>query len=173
MRKLFVIAAFVLALGVGLATAGPAQFAKGNFFLTPQVGFGSWGGSIPFGVNAEYAISENIGIGCTVMAQFWSETGWKESWITLSAEANYHFVRMAADKIDLYVGAGLGYGIYSVSYSGLITTGASGSSGLTLEPILGGRYFLSPKVALSLRLIAPFLGGFTGFGATAGVTFKL
>ena len=34
MKKQIVIAALVLVLGVGLASAGPAEFAKGNFFLT-------------------------------------------------------------------------------------------------------------------------------------------
>ena len=171
--KRFVIAAVVFAMGIGLAAAGPAEFSKGNFFLTPQVGFGSWGGSIPFGVNAEYAITENIGVGGTVMAQFWSDTWGSMSWITVSAEANYHFIKLAADKLDLYVGAGLGYGIYSVSYASGYIIGGTGSSGLTLEPILGGRYYFSPKMAISLRIVTPFLGGFTGFGATVGVTFKL
>jgi hypothetical protein len=168
-----VIASLVFALGAGLAAAGPAEFSKGNFFLTPQVGFASWGGSIPFGVNAEYAISENIGVGGTAMAQFWSDTWGSVSWIMLSAEANYHFIKLNASKFDLYVGAGLGYGIYSVSYGAGFMTGGTGSSGLILEPIVGGRYYLSPKIALSLRLVGSVLGGYSGFGATAGVTFKL
>jgi outer membrane protein W len=171
-KRVCALLAVVLAV-TGLASATSKEFSMGHFYLTPQIGFGSWGGSIPFGVNAEYALTENIGIGGTVMAQFWSETNWKESWITLSAEALYHFIKLAADKFDLYVGAGLGYGIYSVSYSGMYSSGASGSSGLTLEPIVGARYYFSPKVAVSLRILAPFLGGFTGFGATAGVTFDL
>jgi|WetSurMetagenome_2_1015567.scaffolds.fasta_scaffold139540_1 hypothetical protein len=172
MKKASVLLAVLLMVS-GLASASSKEFSMGKFYLTPQVGFGSWGGSIPFGLNAEYALTENIGIGGTVMAQFWSETGWTESWITIFAEANYHFIKLAADKIDLYVGAGLGYGIYSVSYSSGYLTGGSGSSGLVLQPILGGRYYISPKMAISLRLMAPFLGGFTGFGAAAGVTFNL
>jgi hypothetical protein len=42
-----------------------------------------------------------------------------------------------------------------------------------LEPIVGGRYYISPKVAISLRLVGAVVGGYTGFGATAGVTFVL
>lgn len=172
MKRVCVLLAVVLAV-TGLASASSKEFSIGHFYLTPQVGFGSWGGSIPFGASAEYALTDNIGIGGTVMAQFWSETGWTESWITISAEALYHFIKLAADKIDLYAGAGLGYGIYSVSYSSGFSTGASGSSGLVLEPILGGRYYISPKVAISLRLTGALVGGFTGFGAAAGVTFQL
>ena len=170
--KRFVIAFVVFAMGIGLAVAGPAEFSKGNFFLTPQVGFASWGGSVPFGVNAEYAISENIGVGGTAMAQFWSDTWGSVSWIMLSAEANYHFIKLNASKFDLYVGAGLGYGIYSVSYASGYIMGGTGSSGLILEPIVGGRYYISPKIAISLRLVGSLVRNH-GFEAAAGVTFKL
>jgi len=172
MKKLCVVLAVVLAVS-GLSSAGVKEFSLGHFYLTPQVGFASWGGSLPFGANAEYALTENIGIGGTVMAQFWSETNWTESWITLSAEVNYHFIKLMADKFDLYVGAGLGYGIYSVSYKNNYNVGGGGSSGLVLEPILGARYYFSPKMAASLRLTGAVVGGFTGFGATVGVTFIL
>jgi hypothetical protein len=171
--KRLVMTVVVFAMGIGLAIGGPVEFSKGNFFLTPQVGFASWGGSIPFGVNAEYAISENIGVGGTAMAQFWSDTWGSVSWIMLSAEANYHFIKLNASKFDLYVGAGIGYGIYSVSYGAGFMTGGTGSSGLILEPIAGGRYYFSPNMAISLRLVGSVLGGYTGFGATVGVTFKL
>ena len=170
-KRVCVLLAVVLAV-TGLATASSKEFSMGKFYLTPQVGFGSWGGSIPFGANAEYAISENIGIGGTVMAQFWSEAYGSASYIMFSAEANYHFIKLAAEKIDLYVGAGLGYGLISWSYGTGYNSGGAGS-GLILEPILGGRYYISPKMAISLRLVGSVVGGFTGFGATAGVTFLL
>ncbi len=172
MKKLYVLLAVVLAVG-GLASASTKEFSAGHFYLTPQLGYATWGGSIPFGINAEYALTENIGIGGTVMAQFWGSTQWSESWITLSAEADYHFLKIPVDKLDLFAGAALGYGIYSVNYKGLISTGATGSNGLILEPILGGRYYFSPKMAVSLRLTLPFIGSFKGFGGAIGVTFVL
>ena len=170
-KKASVLLAVLLVVS-GLASASSKEFSMGKFYLTPQVGFGSWGGSIPFGVNAEYALTENIGIGGTVMAQFWSEAFGSASYIMLSAEANYHFIKLAADKLDLYVGAGLGYGLISWSYGAGYSSGG-GTSGLILEPILGGRYYISPKMAISLRLVGSVVGGYTGFGATAGVTFNL
>ena len=156
----------------GLASATSKEFSKGRFFLTPQVGYASWGG-MPFGVNAEYAISENIGVGGTAMAQFWSYGWGTASWITITANANYHFIKLAADKLDLYAGAELGYGIYSFSYTSGYDFGSNGASGLSLGAILGGRYFFSPKMAISLRLATPFLGSYTGFGGAIGVTFLL
>ncbi len=171
-KKIGALLVVVLALS-GLASATTKEFSMGHFYLTPQIGFASWGGSIPFGVNAEYAITDNIGVGGTVMAQFWSDTWGSVSWITVFAEANYHFIKLRADKLDLYAGAGLGYGIYSVSYASGFITGGTGSSGLILQPIVGARYYFSPKMAGSLRITTPFLGGFTGFGAAVGVTFLL
>lgn len=157
-----------------MASAQASQYFKpSGIYLTPQIGFHSWGGSIPFGANAEYALNENIGIGGTLMAQFWSETYWSESLISIAAEVNYHFIKLDAEKIDLYVGVGLGYSIVSVSYDSGYTTGSSASSGLNLQPIIGARYYFSPKMAASLRLVGSLIGSYTGVGATAGVTFIL
>jgi hypothetical protein len=161
---------FVIVAAV--ASAGTKEFSMGKFYLTPQIGFGSWGSSIPFGANAEYALNENIGIGGTVMAQFWSEIYGSLTYIQLSAEVNYHFIKLQADKVDLYVGAGLGYGIVSTSYLAGYTIGG-GASDLILEPIVGVRYYFSPKMAASLRLVGSLVGGYSGFGATIGVTFIL
>ncbi len=173
MKKLIVIAAVVLALGAGLATAGPAEFSKGNFFLTPQVGFASWGGGVvPFGVNAEYAVSDNIGLGGSVMYQGWTETLGSVSLLSFAFQANYHFTKLDASKFDLYAGAELGYGLYNVTYDSGISSGISGSSGLVLAPVLGGRYYLSPTIALSLRLTGSLVLR-PGFGALIGVSFKL
>jgi hypothetical protein len=178
MKKLFVIATLVLALGASLAVAGPAEFSKGNFFLTPQVGFASWGGGVfPFGVNAEYAISEKVGLGGSVMYQGWTETSGSEtlgsvSLISFAVQANYHFIKLDASKFDLYAGAELGYGLYNITYGSGISSGISGSSGFILAPVLGGRYFLSPTIALSLRLTGSLVLR-PGFGAVAGVSFKL
>ncbi len=171
-KKLSVLLAILLVVS-GLASASSKEFSMGSFYLTPQVGINSYGGSIPFGVNAEYALTENIGIGGSVMTQLWSDSYASYTWIMLSAEANYHFIKLAADKIDLYLGVGLGYGIWSESYSsGTLTGGLSGGSGLILEPIFGGRYYISPKMAISLRVFAPLVTG-GGVGGALGVTFCL
>jgi hypothetical protein len=171
MKRLCLVLAVVLAVS-GLASATDKEFSMGHFYLTPQVGFASWGG-MPFGVNAEYAISENIGVGGTVMAQFWSYGWGTASWVTLAANANYHFIKLPADKLDLYAGAELGYGIYSFSYASGWDAGSTGSSGLSLAAVVGARYFFSPKIAVSVRFASPFLGSYTGFGGAVGVTFLL
>jgi len=164
------VLSFVMIAAV--ASAGTKEFSMGKFYLTPQIGFGSWGGSVPFGASGEYAMTENIGIGGSVMAQFWSEEYWSESLINIAAEVNYHFIKLNAEKIDLYAGVGLGYSVVSVTYDSGWSTGSSAASGIYIQTVLGARYYFTPKMAASLRLIGS-LTGFSGFGAAAGVTFIL
>jgi hypothetical protein len=161
---------------VGAASAAkipPDQlFQKGKLWVTPQIGLYSWGGSIPFGANVEYALTPNIGIGGTAMAMFWSETDAKASLISIAAEAAYHFTTLKVDNLDLYAGGGLGYSIYSWTWNSGIYGTISGASGIYIETVLGGRYYFSPKMAVSLRLVGS-LTGFSGFGAQVGVSFNL
>jgi hypothetical protein len=88
-------------------------------------------------------------------------------------EADYHFTQLKLDKIDLFAGAALGYTIYSFSSKEAGFTGSLGSSGIDLGIVLGGRYFFSDKIAVSLRTNGSFIGGWAGFGGAVGVTFKL
>jgi outer membrane immunogenic protein len=170
MKKLL-IAIFALLILSGAALAGTNEFSKGSFFVTPQVGFNSW--AIPFGVNAEYGITPNIGIGGTVMVWLWSDTWYSYSMISPSVEGVYHFTQLNLDKIDLFAGAALGFSIFSSSVKVEGFTGTLGSSGIDLGIVLGGRYFFSDKIAVSLRTSGSFIGGWAGFGGAIGVTFKL
>jgi hypothetical protein len=154
------------------ALAGPAEFSKGSFYLTPQIGLNRW--TIPFGVNAEYAVAPNIGVGATVMIWLWSDTEWTESVIAPVIEAAYHFTQLDVKKLDLYAGAGLGFAIYSWSWkAGESGAGATGSSSLFVEPFVGVRYYFTPKIAGSLKLGGTLGGGWGSVGGTLGVTFLL
>jgi hypothetical protein len=178
LKKILVLAAAVLLI-VSVSSAAvkiPASqlFQKGKMWITPQIGLYSWGGSVPFGANFETAITPNIGVGATAMAMFWNESEWSESIISLAGEVAYHFTQLKVDNLDLYAGGGLGYSIYSWSwksgFSGL--NGGSGASGIYIETLLGARYYLTPKIAVSLRLVGS-LTGFSGFGSQIGVAFNL
>jgi hypothetical protein len=138
-------------------------FAKGDMFLTPQVGFNSW--AIPFGANFEYAITENIGVGGTVMLWFWSNEGFSATVIAPAAEAAYHFTQLDVDKLDLSVGGGLGWAIYSSS-------GGGGTGGIYPFVLLNGRYFFKPNMAINLRFNVSF-GTWGSAGGTVGVTFRI
>lgn len=88
--------------------------------------------------------------------------------IPIGGTANYHF-KLDNKKVDLFVGAGLGYQLYSCSYNGPGITGTDYCSNSSLYFIgrAGGRYFLSNSMALY---------GDLGAGAATlnlGLTFKL
>jgi hypothetical protein len=137
------------------------EFNKGDKFVTPQLGFNSW--AIPFGVNFEYAMTENIGVGGTVMMWFWSGA----SVILPSVDAAYHFTKLDIEKLDLFGGVALGFAIYNAG------SGISGSSGIYISPFVAGRYWFSEKMAVSLRMNIGLIGDWTGVGGLFGVTFRI
>ncbi len=167
------IFALVVFLSASLLTAAytkkkaPARrstsqvFLKGDMFLTPQIGINSF--AVPFGANFEYAVTENIGVGGTVMLWFWNGA----SAIIPAAEGAYHFTQLKVDKLDLFAGAGVGFLIFNAG------EGVSGSSGLYIYPYVAGRYYIADKIAISLRLNIGVIGDFTGVGGLLGVTFRL
>jgi hypothetical protein len=174
MKRIFFVALLALVVFAGTALAGPKEFWKGGIYVTPQIGLNSWGGGLPFGVNAELGLTENIGIAGTAMFNMWNETYWSSTLINLAAEANYHFLKLNAQKIDVYAGAGLGYSIYSYKFnSGYSSYGGTGGSGIYVQTVVGGRYYFNPKIAASVRLVGSLVGSWAGFGATVGVTFIL
>jgi hypothetical protein len=175
MKKTLLVVLSALVLLAGMATAGTKEFWKGGIYVTPQVGINSWGGSIPFGLNVEYGLTENIGIGGSAMFNFWSDEWWSETLINLAAEAAYHFTKIPTDKLDLYAGAGLGYSIYSWKEKAGVygIEGSTGSSGLYLQLIAGVRYYVTEKIAVSLRAIGSLVGNWAGFGGALGATFAL
>ena len=112
MKRKIMVTVLALAVLAGTAAAGTKEFWKGGIYVTPQIVVNSWGGSIPFGVNAEYGLTENIGIGGSVMLNMWSEEYWSSTLIN-QADVAYHFTKLNAEKFDLYAGGGLGYSAYS------------------------------------------------------------
>ena len=179
-RHALIVLLLTAMLTLGL-TAGEKEFSKGSQYLTAQVGFNSY--AMPFGANFEYALTENIGIGGTVMMQFWSEDwgfagynyGYSCTLITPSVEGAYHFVGLDADKLDVFAGAALGFSIYSVSWKDSWggDSADTGSSSLYLSPFIGGRYYVSDKMAISAKLNFSAIGDFNGVGGTVGLTFRL
>jgi hypothetical protein len=171
MKKALVLLVAVALLS-GIAASGTKEFYKGSFTLTPQVGLNKF--AIPFGLNAEYGLTPNISLGATVMVWMWSDEWIKQNIISLAAEALYHFTGINAKSIDLFAGLALGYAIYSYSWKGdMLEFGDTGASGLDLGLVLGGRYFLNPKLAICLRLVSSFIGDWGGVGGQLGLTLRL
>ena len=172
--KRFFIMCLILVFGLSPLFSGTKEFQKGNFFLTPQVGINTY--AIPIGLNGEYAVTDNIGVGGTGMLWFWSSNFWSNTVIAISADAAYHFTGLKAKKFDVYAGGGLGINIYSWKWKGgfgNMARGGTGSTGIYIQPFVGGRYFITPKLAINLRVNIAFLGDWTGFGGVLGVTIPL
>lgn len=86
-------------------------------------------------------------------------------YIPIGATVNYHFPIDPSNKVDLFLGAGLGF--RSVNCSNFANDDCGYNSGLYVIGRAGGRYFFTPKVALY---------GDLGAGAATlnlGLTFKL
>ncbi|MCU0275719.1 MAG: hypothetical protein MUF02_02495 [Acidobacteria bacterium] len=168
-KKIFVVLLILLVCSSLALSAAPKkgkkyaqlQFKKGELYLTPQIGLNSW--AVPFGANVEYAVTENIGIGGTVMAWFWSGA----SVILPSVDAAYHLTKLGVDKLDLFGGVGVGFAIYNAG------GGIAGSSGIYISPFVAGRYWFSEKMAVSLRVNIGIIGDWTGVGGLFGVTFRI
>lgn len=174
MKKALSIAVLLLLFSVSFVFSQDKEFYEKTQIISPILGVNSY--AVPFGVNFEYGMTENIGIGGTAMYWSWGSTRWRNSLINLSADAAYHFTSLEVEKLDLFAGGGLGISIYSYSWKsgyGDISGGGSGSSGLFLEPFVGARYFFSPKISGFTRLHVNVVGSWAGVGGVIGASFRL
>jgi hypothetical protein len=157
-KKLFtVVFAIVLCSTLFL---GAQEFTKGGKYLTPQIGLNSY--TVPIGANFEYGISDNVGIGGSLM--LWLGSGWTV--INPSGEVAYHFTKIEVDKLDVFAGGSIGFSIYSSDFG-------TGSSGIFLSPFGAARYYFSDKMAGMLKLYFSITGDWNGVGAIIGLTFRM
>jgi len=166
-KILVILLAVVLCMSLALSAApkgkkkyAQLEFNKGEKYLTPQIGL--YSGEIPFGAAFEYAMTENIGVGATVMV--WFGSGFHV--IMPSVEAGYHFTMLDVEKLDLFAGVGLGYAIVGGN-------GFHGSSDLSINPFIAGRYWFSEKLGVSLKINIGLIGDWTGVGTMLGVVFRI
>lgn len=167
-KILVILVAILLCASLALSAApkrsmkkyAQLEFNKGEKYLTPQIGL--YSGEIPFGVNFEYAMTENIGVGGTVMV--WFGSGFHV--IIPSVDAAYHFTMLEVEKLDLFAGVGVGFAIVGGN-------GISGSSGLSINPFIAGRYWFSEKLGVSLKVNIGLIGDWTGVGSMLGVVFRI
>lgn len=168
--KKIIFIALVLFLSASLLTAAYTKkkaplrrsnlvsFHKGDKFLTPQIGL--YSGEIPIGVNFEYAMTENIGIGGTVMA--WFGSGY--SIFFPSIDGAYHFTMLEVEKLDLFAGVGIGFAF---------AASGGGTSDLGISPFIAARYWFSEKLGVSLRSNFNLIGDYNGVFSMLGVVLKI
>jgi len=174
MKKITAVVILLLLSTCSFVFSQEREFYKNIQIISPVVGLNTW--TIPVGANFEYGLSKHIGIGGTAMLWWWTSQDWANSLIGLSFDGAYHFTGLDVKKLDLFVGAGLGFSLYNYTWkdsnSGDIK-GGSGSSGLYLKPFIGARYYFNRKTAIFCRLYFQFMGDWEGAGGIIGVSFKL
>ncbi len=178
MKKATLFAAIAVLLACALANPAQAQFHNKGVYLGPNLTLATT--PTGFGADIEFGVSPNIGIGG--MVRYWgqSETyyGYSWSWSVIIPQltGSYHF--MPDNQLDPYLGARLGYGIYSYStnvptVSGY--TGYYGKSDVYLTGAAGLRYFFTPRISAN-GSIEFHLAGYDfvgGTGIVIGVDFTL
>jgi hypothetical protein len=173
MIKKFGVALALFTLISASASRMDAQVSKGYSDVGVVLGFGNLGNAnIAFGGRYENIFKRLPGLGNGLLGfeasadvYSWSRSSVDVRYIPIGATMNYHFPIDPKNKVDLFLGAGLGFQLVSCNYNGVGNCGYS--SGLYVIGRAGGRYFFKPNLALY---------GDLGAGAATinlGLTFKL
>ena len=153
-----------------------AQVGLGYTDVGAVVGLGNLAGAnLSFGGRFERVFKKLpslgdglLGIGVSADVYSYGNGAVSLRYIPIAGTANYHFKLDPKKKLDLFVGAGLGFLSASCSIKGSSSGGCGGfGSNLYFVGRGGGRYFLTPTVAAYADV---------GAGAAtlnAGLTFKL
>lgn len=200
MKKTLFIPLSLLALAMNPIWAfdGIGPFSKGSMFLTAQIGFNTMVRTadpfaepfeampFPVGASFEVALTDNIGVGGTIMYDQWFDYlgmfggKWTFHLFKPSFDLSYHFRTQKIRGLDLFTGANLGYCFLSVSnmlgnnYDGRL------KSEPLLAPFLGiNLYFWPNSPGFPRRLMVTFkaawsvTGHFSGIYSAAGLTYRL
>lgn len=164
----------VIALGIStvIASQTHAQVRKGYSDVGFVVGIGNLGdANLSFGGRYENVFKRLpdlgnglLGFELSADVYSYSRSRGNVRYIPIGATLNYHFPIDPSNKVDLFIGAGLGF--ESVRCSNFASN-CGFNSGLYVIGRAGGRYFFSPKTALYADL---------GAGAATlnlGLTFRL
>ncbi len=171
--KLVGTIATLAVISIAAAPQAQAQVTKGYSDVGVVLGFGNLNdANIAFGGRYENVFKKlpDLGnglLGFELSADVYSFSRSSASvrYIPIGATLNYHFPIDPKNKVDLFLGAGLGF--RAVSCSNFGTNDCGYTSNLYVIGRAGGRYFFKPNLALY---------GDLGAGAATlnvGLTFKL
>ncbi len=190
----FVFYAFALNMDDMEEKIDRKQFVKGSMYVTGQLGFNSYVATdepfnalpFPFGASYEVALTDNIGIGGTIMFDKWSDYlgifggKWTFRLFKPSLDISYHFNLNRMRGLNLFAGASLGYSLLSVSnelgsdYDGEL------ESELHFAPFLGLHlYFWENLPGFLKNLLVTsavywsVTGDFSGVTGVVGITYRM
>ncbi|HEY3371220.1 MAG TPA: hypothetical protein VGK10_10250 [Prolixibacteraceae bacterium] len=169
MKKLLLIVALALISGFSFSQKSHNEYSHGANQLNLGVGLSQWG--VPVYIGFDHYINNDVTLG----GEF-SYRNYRENWdhnyydrniMGFSGNANYHFNRILEipSNWDFYAGLNVGFYVWNSldNYHG------NNNSGVGLGGQIGGRYYISNKVALNLE----FGGGNAFNGGKFGVTIKM
>lgn len=163
-----------LVLLIAWSDVSQAQFNKGGIYLGPNLTLKD---PLGFGADIEFGVSDNVGIGGLIRYFSESQTiafygDWSWTVFIIQATGYYHFI--PNDKIDPYLGARLGYAVYS--YEAPSGYSASDNSGIYLGAAGGLRYFFTQRISGNASLEFKLAGEkifSDDLGIMVGVDFTL
>jgi hypothetical protein len=200
MKKTFIVTLSLLVLALNLVWASDETrpFSKGAMFLTGQFGLNTMVRTadrfadpfdtmpFPFGAGFEVMLTDNVGIGGTMMYDQWSDYlgmyggKWTFRLFRPSFDCAYHFGPEKTRGLDFFAGAQLGYTFVSVSNM----LGNSYDGSLKSEPHLApfvavhlnfwpnSRGFLG-RLSVTIKAAYSVTGRFSGFYGATGLTYRL
>lgn len=159
---------FALAQQASAQFSPNPNFGNKDFYIGPRVGLGGIGGAgLGLGANAEYGITQQIGITGTFGWSGYSSGYWTYTNLIFAVGGNFHVDLLKVKNLDTYAGVGLGWNFGSVTSTDSRYTWDRSYGGFFWDFRVGGRYFFSDKLAATAEL------GY-GFGyLRLGVDFKL
>jgi hypothetical protein len=200
MRKTFfaALSLLVFALNPVQATEEIWPSSKGAMFLTGQVGLNTMVRTadrfadpfdtmlFPFGAGFEAMLTDNLGVGGTMMYDQWSDYlgmyggKWTFRLFRPSFDLAYHFAPEKIRGLDFFGGVQLGYTFVSVSnmlgnsYDGSLKSEAHLAPfvGMNLNFWPNSRGFLG-RLSVTFKASYSVTGRFSGFYGATGLTYRL
>ena len=170
------------------------KFAKGSMYVNGQVGTNSYVATdepfnampFPLGASYEFALTDNIGIGGTLMFDKWSDYlgmfggKWTFRVFKPSFDITYHFYANKMKGLNLFTGASLGYSLLSVSHElGSDYTGELRSEP-HFAPFLGLHFYFWENLpgffnnlVVTSKVYWSVAGDFSGVSVAIGITYKI
>lgn len=148
-----------------------AQFEADHHIAGVNVGLSGRGSTVAFGLDYEYAVTDEIGIGA--LLNMWKydfsypgfASGFSYSYTALAVTGSYHF-RPDDTRWDPFAGIALGYYFLGVTTPPGTFPGLHRSRGF-VGAHAGVRYFIDPKVAAQARV------GFGSYIFVVGIDVKI
>jgi hypothetical protein len=192
------LSSLILALNPVYASRGSGLFSKGSMFLSCQFGLNTMVRTadpfaepfdtmpFPLGAGLEAMLSDNIGVGGTVMYDQWSDYlgmfggKWTFRLFRPSLDVVYHFKTEKIRDLDFLAGASLGWSFVSVSNILGNTYDGNLKNEACLAPFMGVNLRFWPdspgflgRLSLAFKAAWSVTGHFSGVYGTAGLIYRL